>query len=333
MVVVRGGVGGGRGGGRGVGRGVVRGRRGAGGLDGEGRGAHLALDLEVEVQEVPARGGCLDGERHGRARDLAGRSLGALGVGVQVGEVAVAERDEVAERAEVRLERRDRLAVPRDLERQARGRADLEAPVERDVVPVDGRRGRGGSRPDGHDVARDLDGAAQGERVAAGGDGVGVHAVGARGVPRPGHRPAAGVVQLGVGVAVVRPVGAHDDEVQALLVRDGEVGHRRARGVCQSEGELAGRAGRLRRLDLAERVAALLQGRSADHVRSSRGLLRGVVARGGVLLRRVRGGRLRQRALGDDGARDRGRGHEHDPEPGDVERDPGGGSHRVRSAV
>ena len=65
--------------------------------------------LEVEEQTVRAGHGDLGVERHGRAgRGLTGF---AVGVDVQVGEVAGAQRDQVAVRAEVGLQVGDRLAV------------------------------------------------------------------------------------------------------------------------------------------------------------------------------------------------------------------------------
>lgn len=182
------------------------------------------------------------------------------------------------------------------------------------------------------ELARDVDRAGQRDGVARAGRGVGVDAVGPGSVPGPGQRPAPVRVHHGVDVAKVRAVGAHDDQVQLLLVRDVELGDGLARGAGEGKGQLSGLAHRRGRLDLAQRVPVLLQGQTAGHGRSSRALLLKGVARGDVLLRGVGDGRVRHDALGDHGTGDRGRGDEHDAEPRDVQPDPGGGSHGTRTA-
>ena len=66
---------------------------------------------EVEEQPVGAGGRHLDGEPHRRPA----RAVGVVErVDMEVGEVAVADRDEVAERAEVGLQIGHRFAVAGD---------------------------------------------------------------------------------------------------------------------------------------------------------------------------------------------------------------------------
>ena len=65
-----------------------------------------ACDLELQEQAVAA-----GGREVGRERHDAGRLVAVVRVDVQVGEVALAQRDQVAAGAEVRLEAGDRPAV------------------------------------------------------------------------------------------------------------------------------------------------------------------------------------------------------------------------------
>ena len=68
-------------------------------LDGERGGVDDAVVLEVEEQAVAAGGGKSAANGH-----VAGRLVAVVRVDVQVGEVALAQRDEVAAGAEVGLE-------------------------------------------------------------------------------------------------------------------------------------------------------------------------------------------------------------------------------------
>jgi len=70
----------------------------AGGVDDERGAVDLAVDLEVQVQQVAARGGQLGGESDLGPGHLARGRLVTFGVDVEEGQVAFAQRDEVAER-------------------------------------------------------------------------------------------------------------------------------------------------------------------------------------------------------------------------------------------
>ena len=71
--------------------------------------------LEVQVQAVRADGGHLGVE--GDVRSWGGRAVAwcPVGVDVQIGEVAVAQRDQMPVNAEVGLQIRDGPAVTRDV--------------------------------------------------------------------------------------------------------------------------------------------------------------------------------------------------------------------------
>ena len=114
-------------------------------VDREGRRADLALVLEVEEEAVRALAG--RGRREGDVRAGLGPAVAGLAVGVdvQVGEVAGAQGDQVAVCAEVGLEVGDGLAVPGDVQLQFARRAGAQAAVQRDLVAVDRRRWRSGS--------------------------------------------------------------------------------------------------------------------------------------------------------------------------------------------
>ena len=159
----------------------------------ERRGAHDAVVLEVQEQPVAAGAGHLGAEHDvgpGLGLAVAGR---AVGVHVQVGEVAVAQRDQVPVGAEVGLQVGDRLAVPADRQRQLDVLAGARSPVEGDAVAVDRggaarrraaragsrrrprgrRRGSAPSRPGRHEVGEDPPGARrQVEAVRPGAVGV-----------------------------------------------------------------------------------------------------------------------------------------------------------------
>jgi hypothetical protein len=85
--------------------------------EGELRGPDHAVVAEVQVQPVVAAAGHLDQEvdlRPGQGGAVVG---GALRVDVQVGEVSLAQGDQVAVGAEIGLQVGDRLAVAADGER------------------------------------------------------------------------------------------------------------------------------------------------------------------------------------------------------------------------
>ena len=91
---------------------------------------------EVEVQAVGAGGRHLDGEPH----LWPARAIGLLErVDVEVGEVAVPDRDEVAERPEVRLQIGHRFTVAADRDGQFGLGAGDQLAVEGHVEPVDAR--------------------------------------------------------------------------------------------------------------------------------------------------------------------------------------------------
>ena len=119
-----------------IGRGSVRRRGGSsahlGDVDGEGGGAHLAVVAELQEQAVGAGCGELGVERRGRL---------LVGVDVEVGEVAVAQGDEVAAGAEVRRHVGDDLAVAADGELRARLLAGDRCAGELDRVAVAGVAG------------------------------------------------------------------------------------------------------------------------------------------------------------------------------------------------
>src|SRR5688572_16989915 len=85
-------------------------------LAGEGGGVHPAVVLELEEQSVARRARKLGGEGH-RTAPLA-PAIGVAGrMNVQIGQIAFAQRDQMAARAEVGLDG-DRLAALQDREAQ-----------------------------------------------------------------------------------------------------------------------------------------------------------------------------------------------------------------------
>src|ERR1044072_4376495 len=128
-------------------RALLRGRlrSGGSGPDRERRGVDLPLVLEVEEEAVRAAAG-----RGGRERDAGagfGRAVAgfAVRVDVEVGEVAGAQGDEVAVRAEVGLEVGDGLAVPGDVQLELARLAGAQTSDQLDLVTVHlGRGVRGG---------------------------------------------------------------------------------------------------------------------------------------------------------------------------------------------
>src|SRR5690606_42109723 len=103
-------------------------------LDGEGCGADGAVVLEVEEEAVGASAG-----RGGGAGDI-GAGLGgavagfAVGVDVEVGEVAGAQGDQVIVGAEVGLKVGDRTAVPADGEGEFGRLTGVQVAVEGDEI-------------------------------------------------------------------------------------------------------------------------------------------------------------------------------------------------------
>src|SRR5699024_12501945 len=81
------------------------------GVEHEFGGADLPVDLEVQVQQVPAGGGDLGGEADVWSSGRSRLGLFAGGVNVQVGQIALSQRDQVAARAAVGLECSDGLAI------------------------------------------------------------------------------------------------------------------------------------------------------------------------------------------------------------------------------
>ena len=186
----------------------------------ERRGADHAVVLEVQEQPVVAGAGDGGGEgdaRPGRGDTVAG---GAGGVHVQVGQVAVTERDEVPVGGQVRLQIGDRGAVPAHRQGQLRGLPGDQVTGQRDGVTVD-LRGPGRSRGrNGCEGTGDGEIGAQGDPVVPDRGEIGEHPVlaGLGQVQR--HGP--GAVRGPGRVHVLEPgqVPANHDEMQFLVVRD-----------------------------------------------------------------------------------------------------------------
>ncbi len=195
-------------------------------------------------------------------------------VDVQEGEVALAQRDEVALGAEVVVQL-DGRAVAGDLERE------LLTGRETHVEPV--RLGRGGRRGERLRASGAVDGQVRREGARlAGGREVGVHAVGAGVGEGDGHGPAAVGALDRVDVLEAGQVAAHDDHVHALGVLDVEVLDGVPVAVGDAEGELEGLVCVRRGAGELERIAVLGDGQAADGLRRHR-----LHAVGGVLV--VRG--------------------------------------------
>src|SRR5699024_3703252 len=128
------------------------------GVEHEFGGADLPVDLDVQVQQVPAGGGDLGGEADVWSSGRSRLGLFAGGVNVQVGQIALSQRDQVAVRAEVGLECGDRLAVALYGGCQFARASGGEVTIEGDGVPVD-LDGARDSRFDRGVVAGDLDSA------------------------------------------------------------------------------------------------------------------------------------------------------------------------------
>ena len=180
-------------------------------LLGEGGGVDAAVVLELQEQAVAAGG------RERRPSNAQRRSL-VVGMHVQEGEVALAQRDEVAARRRGRAAtatgRPSRVTVKRSSARRRRGRAV----GERDVVAVDVARSPAARAAARSATAPSTVRSAAERRAASPPRGeVGEDAVGAR----VGQRRAA-TVQRAVGAAArvqvleAGQVAAHDDQVHAL---------------------------------------------------------------------------------------------------------------------
>src|SRR4051794_22853005 len=154
---------------------------------------------------------------------------------VQVGQVALAQRDEVAVGPQVGLHG-DRLALAGDGELQVALGARPGVAVERDVVAVDvDLGGRGRDRPR-LEVAGHEHVGGQRRLLAAVGAEVGVDAVDARRAEAQRHRPRSVALLDGMQVLVAGQVATYGDQVQALGVLDVEVADGGAAPVDDAEG-------------------------------------------------------------------------------------------------
>ncbi len=245
--------------------GAVLGRTG-GRVDHQRGGVHLAVDLEVQVEQVPTGRGRGGLEHDLRPRGLAGLGRVAVRVDVQVGEIAIAEGDKVPERAQVRLQCGDRLAVTGDGDRQLRRGAGDKITLHSNVEAVDGGLG---DRP-GRRCRLVVAGHLHRGRVSvmpspvSAGTKSAKTSVAAGGLPLPGDRPGAIRVHLGVDVAEVLPVGAHHDQVQLLLVLQLEIGNRVAIGSGDRQRQLALGSGGGRCGHRGELVAVLGEAQAAS---------------------------------------------------------------------
>src|SRR5699024_860022 len=115
--------------------------RAGGRIDHQRGGVDLAVNLEVQVEQVAALGGCRGLEHNLRARRLASLWLVPVGVNVQVGQVPVTQSDQMAERPKVGLQLGDWLPAAGDRHGQLRGLACGEVALHADVEAVDGGRG------------------------------------------------------------------------------------------------------------------------------------------------------------------------------------------------
>ena len=180
------------------------------------------------------------------------------GVHVQEREIALAQRDQVAARAEVGLGL-DRLAGARDREAQLGAMG-----VHLHRVPVGLRDGVG--RGERRVVGIAVDGQVGRERVRlAAALEVGEDAIRARVGERDRRAPRAVGIHHGVQVLEAAPVAAHDDQVHALLVRDLEVAHRAA-GTGDREPQRGGLASRERRGDELQAQALVGDRETADRI-------------------------------------------------------------------
>jgi hypothetical protein len=206
-----------------------------------------AFVLEVQVQAVRAGRGHLGVEGDGRPGPGAAIAGCAVRVDVQVGQVALAQRHEMAVRGEVGLKVGDRSAVTGDGQDEFAGPARFQRPAEMDGVAVDDR-GRGGC---GERALRGLawDGGvdAQRERHGAGGSEVRERPVRARSAHRCGDPPGPVAAHPRVHVPEAGQVTADDDEML-----DVERRHRPPVRAVDPERELTGR-----RRGRGERVAAV----------------------------------------------------------------------------
>ncbi len=189
---------------------------------------------------VPTGGRHLGTELDVRARGRLAVSRLAARVDVQVGQVALAQRDQVAEGTEVGLQVRDRSAVLAHPHSELGVRARAQCPLDADRVVVhlvgagllDGGRSR--------EAARDEQVAAQHQCRSPGGREVGEDPPLARGQLRVGGPGSRRLVQGRVEVLEAGVVAAYHDQVQPLLVRDLEVRDRTAVRSLDGEGDRAG---------------------------------------------------------------------------------------------
>ena len=309
-------------------RGVVTGvlRRGPDGGPGrahrERGGADHSLVLEVQVEVVGPRTRDGGEEHHLRSR-LGGAVAGrAVGVDVEVGQVAGAECDQVTVRTEVGVEVGDRLPVAFDRERQLRVGSGGQVPVEGDGVAVDPGGARLPRRFGGLVGAGDGEVGTQGQPLGPGGLEVGEQAPLSRRQVQPGRPPAVGG-QLGVHVLEAGEVAAYGDQVQLLLVLDVVRRHRLAVRPGDREPHRNVVSGSGRRLGQGQGVAVLGDHQPSWNVRAVRGLPRGVVLVDTVVgAVAVVGHRSRRLRLGSerlsDAERQGERGGQRHDEPGDL---------------
>ena len=210
-----------------------------GGLQDELGGVDLAVHLKIEIQQIPARGGCARRELHVRTGKLVRATGGrAFGVHMQVGQIALTEGNEVSVGAQVRLQGRHRVAVSADAGRDHRGAGGTEASLEADLKAshVIGRaywprqrwcylaghghsagQREGGSGGRGHEISEDA--------IAAGSG------------PLPRQRPPPTGVHRGVHVPIVAAICGDDDRMQLFVVGRGKRGDgatvRAGDGECQ----------------------------------------------------------------------------------------------------
>ena len=99
---------------------------------------HSALDLEVEVEQIAARGGGGGGEADLWSRELTGSRCRALRVNMQVGQVTLSQGHQVTESAQIRLQGGDRLSCSAHGDGQFGLGARAQMTGQLDVEPVDG---------------------------------------------------------------------------------------------------------------------------------------------------------------------------------------------------
>src|SRR5699024_3934006 len=97
----------------------------------KGRGVNHSINMEIKIEQVSAdrRRDCSESDRWSGCA-LAVLGTLAFGMDVQVGDMSFAERDEVPERTEIRLQRRDGLPISGDGNGQLARRAGNQITLE-----------------------------------------------------------------------------------------------------------------------------------------------------------------------------------------------------------